>query len=94
MIFSFYLKIIKQVPGHNHENTIFQPVHCPFNLLNPNIKIQFLLSRPHTFIIAVVGRSCKNSRESILGDNTLNSHDLSDGLSIDISRRNFILIHY
>ena len=30
------------------------------NPLNPNIKIQFLLSCPHTFIIAVVGRNCEN----------------------------------
>ena len=27
----------------------------------------------------------------ILGDHTLNSHDLSDGLSIDIRRRNFMV---
>ena len=44
------------------------------NPLNPDIKIQFLLSCPHTFIIVVVvGR-----REFILGDHTLNSYDLSD----------------
>ena len=36
----------------------------------------------------------KISREFILADHTLNSHDLSDGLSIDIRRRNFMLIHY
>ena len=35
----------------------------------------------------------KISREFILGDHTLNSHDLSDGLSIDIRRRNFMLLH-
>ena len=29
----------------------------------------------------------KISREFILGDHTLNSHDLSDGLSIDIRRK-------
>ena len=29
-----------------------------------------------------------------MGDHTLNSHDLSDGLRIDIRRRNFMLIHY
>ena len=23
---------LKQVPGHNHENTIFKPGECPFNL--------------------------------------------------------------
>ena len=34
----------------------------------------------------------KISREFILGDHTLNSHDLSDGFSIDIRRRNFMLI--
>ena len=35
----------------------------------------------------------KISKEFILGDHTLNSHDLSDGVSIDIRRRNFMLIH-
>ena len=34
----------------------------------------------------------KISREFILGDHTLNSHDLSDGLRIDIRRRSFMLI--
>ena len=51
--------------------------------LNPNIKIQFLFSCPHTFIIDLGGGGggevVKISREFILGDHTLNSHDLSDG---------------
>ena len=37
------------------------------NPLNPTIKIQFLLSCPHTFIIAVVGRSCENFKRIDLG---------------------------
>ena len=40
------------------------------------------------------GEIVKTSREFILSDHTLNSHNLSDGLSIDIRRRNFMLIHY
>ena len=36
----------------------------------------------------------KISRELILGDHTLNSHDLSNGLSIAIRRRNFMVINY
>ena len=37
------------------------------NPLNPNIKIHFLLSCPHTFIIAVVGRNCENFKRIHLG---------------------------
>ena len=33
----------------------------------------------------------KIQREFILGNHTLNPHDLSDGLSIDIRRRNFMV---
>ena len=38
-----------------------------FNPLNPNIKIQFLFSCPHTFIIAVVRRSHENFKKIHLG---------------------------
>ena len=62
------------------------------NPVNPNIKIQFLFSCPHTFIIAVVGRSYENFKRIHLSDRTLNSHDLFDDISIDIRRRNFMLI--
>ena len=36
----------------------------------------------------------KISREFTLGDHTLDSHDLADGLCIDIRRRNVMPIHY
>ena len=42
--------------------------------------MQFVLSCPHAFIIAAVVVVVKILREFILGDHTLNSHDLSDGL--------------
>ena len=28
--FSSYFKIIKQAPGHNHDNTVYQTGQCPF----------------------------------------------------------------
>ena len=42
--------------------------------------------------MAVVGVVVKISIEFPLDDHILNSHDLSDQLSIDIIRRNLILI--
>ena len=42
-------------------------VFSAFNPLNPNIKIKLLLPCPHTFIIAVVGRSCENFKRIHLG---------------------------
>ena len=45
--------------------------------LTPNIKEQILLSCPNTSLIKVLGRSYKISREFILGDYILNSHDLT-----------------
>ena len=36
----------------------------------------------------------KISREFVLGDHFVNSHDLSDCLSIDITRRNTMLITF
>ena len=64
------------------------------NPLIPKIKMQILLSCPHTFHIEVVGRieRVNISREFILSDYIRNSHDLSDRLSIDITRRNLMLI--
>ena len=46
---------------------VHKVVTVVLNPLNPNIKIQFLLSCPNTFIIAVVGRSCENFKRIHLG---------------------------
>ena len=62
------------------------------NPLTLNIKEQIVLSFPHTFLIKYWGHVIKISRDFTLGDHILNSHDLRGGRSIDITRRNLMLI--
>ena len=59
------------------------------NLLTPDIKEHTLLSCP---FIMYCGEVIKISRKSTLGDHILNSHDLRARISIDIARRNLMLI--
>ena len=59
----------------------------------PILKYKILLSSPHTFFYKSGGKKLlKISRKFILGDHILNSHDLSDRFSIDINRRNLLMI--
>ena len=58
------IKIRYLVGGYQNSPPSIYP---SFDPLNPNIKIQFLLSSPHTFIIAVVGRSCRNFKRIHIG---------------------------
>ena len=63
------------------------------NPLTLNIKEQIVPSFSHTFLIKVHwGDVTKISRDFTLGDHILNSHDLRGGRSIDITRRNLMLI--
>ena len=62
------------------------------NPLTPNTKDEILLSCPHTFLIKVLGRSYQNIKKSHLGWSYCYSHDLSGWITIDIRRRNLMLI--
>ena len=56
------------------------------------IKIEILIYCPYTFSIEVVGIFAGVSIRLIFPDHVLNSHDNSVFQSIDIARRNFMLI--
>ena len=62
------------------------------NPLNPGIKIEILILFPYSFPITVVGEVGKTFSKFILCDHVLNSHDHSVLQSIDITRRNLMLI--
>ena len=62
------------------------------NPLNPRIKIEILIFCPYSFPIEVVGEVGKTLSKFILCDHVLNSHDRSVLQSIDITRRNLMLI--
>ena len=69
---------------------------CRFNPLTSNIKGQILLSCFHIFFFLYksVGKKLLKYQENspYLGDHILNSHDLRGWISINISRRNLMLI--
>ena len=62
------------------------------NHRSPNIKEQILLSSPHTFLVNLLGGSYSKIKKIALGDKIFNSHDLRGCKTIDIIRRNLMLI--
>ena len=63
------------------------------NLLVPKIKIWILICCRYSFPTDAVGRSCKILRKFILCDHVFISYDQSVLQSIDITRRNLMLIN-
>ena len=64
----------------------------PLNPLNTKIKIWILICCPYSFPTGEVGEVDKISSKFILCDHVHNSHDHSVLQSIDITRRNLMLI--
>ena len=69
-----------------------QAIHGALDPWNPYIKIEILIYCPYTFSIEVVGIFAEVSIRLIFPDHVLNSHDNSVFQSIDVTRRNFMLI--
>ena len=69
-----------------------QAIHRALDPWNPYIKIEILIYCPYTFSIEVVGIFAEMSIRLIFPDHVLNSHDNSVFQSIDVTRRNFMLI--
>ena len=67
-----------------------------FNSLNPKIKNSILICRPYSFPTEEEGKNLENTVSSklILCDHVCNSHDHSVLQSIDITRRNLMLITF